>query len=53
MTCYIEKYKGGRNWAVMLKTEEQEDEIIAVVLYKRGAESVKAVTDALIRTKTS
>jgi hypothetical protein len=48
MKAYIKKY-GGRNWAVWLETPGNEPELVAVTLYKRGAESVLAMAEALIR----
>jgi len=53
MKCTIGKYKEGRNWGVWLLTGEKENELIAVTVYKKGAESVKAITDALIKTKAN
>ena len=51
MNAYIEKY-GNRNWAVWLKTPGQEPKLVAVTLYKRGAKSVLAMAQALIRKET-
>jgi len=50
MKTRIERYKGGRNWGVWLDTGA-ETELVAVVLYKRGAESVRAVLQALIAAR--
>ena len=43
----IIKY-GRRNWAVYLMSGPEDKELVAVTVYKRGAESVKALADALI-----
>ena len=51
MTTEITKY-GQRNWAVyLIGGKGEHEELVAVTVYKRGAESVKAILDALISTK--
>lgn len=52
MTTEITKYSQ-RNWAVWLigGAGDEKKELIAVTVYKRGAESVQAVTDALIKVR--
>jgi len=53
MQTKITRY-GNRNWAVWLTMKENgvvEDELVAVTVYKKGAESVCAITDALIKTR--
>ena len=51
MTTEITKYSQ-RNWAVwLIGGAGDERELIAVTVYKRGAESVQAVTDALIKVR--
>jgi predicted aspartyl protease len=50
MSTKIEKY-GNRNWAVYLILPSGEKELIAVTVYKKGAASVAAVTNALIAAR--
>ena len=50
MTTEIRKY-GARNWAVYLIGGPETEELIAVTVYKRGAESVKALSEALIAVR--
>jgi hypothetical protein len=47
MTAEIKKY-GTRNWAVYLILPDKTEELICVTVYKRGAESVLAMANALI-----
>ncbi|MFA5158565.1 MAG: hypothetical protein WC451_05285 [Patescibacteria group bacterium] len=48
MKATMEKY-GSRNWSVWLILPDGERELVAVTVYKRGAESVLAMVNALIR----
>lgn len=48
MKAMIEKY-GDRNWAVWLELPGGERELVAVTVYKRGAVSVLAMAEALIK----
>ena len=50
MKCNITKYNR-RNWAVWLEIGDDEHELVAVTVYKKGAEVVKKITDALIKTR--
>jgi hypothetical protein len=48
MKAIMEKY-GNRNWAVWLILPDGDREIVAVTVYKKGAESVLAMANALIQ----
>ena len=48
MKAWIERY-GSRNWAVWLKLKDGSNELVCVTVYKRGAESVLAMAETLIR----
>ena len=48
-TCTIDKWKGSRDWAVWLNVPNSEPELVCVTVYKRGADTVKALVEYVIK----